>query len=163
MLARFTQGGGEAFVLGDGLLELALGLEDLLLERAHALGCVLEAAAEDADLFLQPLELALEVADLAFVLSQTPVVLGSHAVTSWIGPGCDVPGVGHYTGPFRGRATIHAVHVAVIPAQHSGVTVSGSRIFPGFGLRNPQRGIRLVVVVLLAAGAATRPKGLDAR
>ena len=93
-------------------------------------GCVLEPAAEDDDLLLQPLELALEVADLAFVLSQTPVVLGSHALTSWI-PGCDVPGVGHYTGPFRGTRQIQPVHVAVIPPQHSGVTVSGSRIFPG--------------------------------
>ena len=131
MLARFTQGGGEAFVLGDGLLELALGLEDLLLEGAHALGCVLEAAAEDDDLFLEPLELALEVADLAFVLSQTPVVLGSHASP----PGslaCDVPGVGHYTGPFRGPRQIQPVHVAVIPPQHTGVTGSGSRISPAW-------------------------------
>jgi hypothetical protein len=86
VLARFTQGGGEAFVLGDGLLELALRLEDLLLEGAHSLGCVLEPAAEDDHLFLQPLELTLEVADLALVLSETPVVLGSHASP----PGSDV-------------------------------------------------------------------------
>ncbi len=83
MLARFTQGGGEAFVLGDGLLELALGLEDLLLEGADPLGGVLEPAAEDDDLFLEALQLALEVVDLALVLGQTPVVFGSHAITSW--------------------------------------------------------------------------------
>ncbi len=118
MLARFTQRGGEAFVLGDGLLELALGLEDLLLEGAHSLGCVLEPAAEDDHLFLQPLELALEVADLALVLSQTPVVLGSHASP----PRCEVPGVGHYTGPFGGTRQFQRVHVAVIPPRNTDVT-----------------------------------------
>ena len=63
--------------------ELALGLEDLLLERADSLGGVLEAASEDDHLFLEALELALEVVDLPLVLGQTPVVLGSHALTSW--------------------------------------------------------------------------------
>ena len=79
VLARLAQGGREAFVLRDGLGELALGLEDPLLERAHALGGVLEAAAEDDDLFLEGLQLALELADLPLVLGQLPVVLGSHA------------------------------------------------------------------------------------
>ena len=83
VLARFTEGGGEALVLGDGLLELALGLEDLLLERADALGGVLEPAAQHHDLFLEALQLTLEVVDLPLVLGQTPVVLGSHAITSW--------------------------------------------------------------------------------
>ena len=82
VLARLTEGGGEPFVLGDRLLELALGLEDLLLERADALGGVLEAAAEHHDLFLEALELALEVVDLPLVLGQAPVVFGSHAITS---------------------------------------------------------------------------------
>ena len=99
MLARFAERGREAFVLGDGLLQLALGLEDLLLEGADPLGGVLEAAAQDDDLFLEALELALEVADLPLVLGQTPVVLGSHAITSW---GAEMPGVGHYTGPHPG-------------------------------------------------------------
>ncbi len=83
VLARFAEGGREPFVLGDGLLELTLGLEDLLLEGADPLGGVLEAAAQDDDLFLEALELALEVVDLPLVLGQTPVVLGSHAITSW--------------------------------------------------------------------------------
>jgi len=39
--------------------------------------------AQDDDLFLETLELTLEVVDLALVLGQTPVVLGSHAITSW--------------------------------------------------------------------------------
>ena len=63
--------------------ELALGLEDLLLEGADPLGSVLEAAPEHHDLFLEALELTLEVVDLPLVLGQTPVVLGSHAITSW--------------------------------------------------------------------------------
>ena len=68
MLARFAKGGGEALVLGDRLLELTLGFEDLLLEGADVLGGVLEAAPEHHDLFLEALELTLEVVDLAFVL-----------------------------------------------------------------------------------------------
>ena len=83
VLARLAQGGGEPLVLGDGLGELALGLEDPLLERADPLGGVLEAAPEDDDLFLEGLQLALEVADLPLVLGEAPLVLGSHAVTSW--------------------------------------------------------------------------------
>ncbi len=83
MLARFAEGGGEPLVLGDGLLQLALGLEDLLLEGADPLGSVLQAAPEHHDLFFEALELTLEVVDLPRVLGQTPVVLGSHAITSW--------------------------------------------------------------------------------
>ena len=58
VLARLAQGGREALVLGDGLGELALGLEEPLLERADPLGRVLEPAAEDDDLFLERLQLA---------------------------------------------------------------------------------------------------------
>ena len=78
VLAGLTQRGGEAFVLGDGLGELALGLEQPLLEGPHALGCVLEPAPEDDDLFLERLQLVLEIADLAFVLGEASLVLGSH-------------------------------------------------------------------------------------
>ncbi len=83
MLARLTQRGRESLVLGDRLLELSLGLEDLLLEGAHPLGCVLEAPPEHDDLLLETLELTLEVVDLPLVLGETPVVFGSHAITSW--------------------------------------------------------------------------------
>ena len=78
VLARLTQGGGELLVLGDGLGELALGLEQSLLEGADALGRVLEPAPQDDDLFLEALDLLLEVVDLALVLGQPPLVLGSH-------------------------------------------------------------------------------------
>ena len=70
MLARLTQGGGEPLVLGDGLGELALGLEEPLLEGADALGGVLQPAAEDHDLFLEALDRLLELGDLPLVLGQ---------------------------------------------------------------------------------------------
>ncbi len=82
VLARLAEGGGQAFVLRHRLLELALGLEDPLLQGAHPLGGVLEAAPEDDDLFLEALQLPLEVADLAFVLGETTLVLGCHVTTS---------------------------------------------------------------------------------
>ena len=53
VLAGFAEGGREPLVLRDGLGELALGLEDSLLERADTLRGVLEPAAEDDDLFLE--------------------------------------------------------------------------------------------------------------
>jgi hypothetical protein len=40
VLARLPQGVGEFFVLGDRLRQLALGLEQTLFERSHALGGV---------------------------------------------------------------------------------------------------------------------------
>ena len=64
MLARLTQGGRELLVLGDGLGELALGLEQSLLEGADALGGVLQPPAEDDDLFLEALDRLLELVDL---------------------------------------------------------------------------------------------------
>ena len=78
VLAGLTERGREALVLGDGLGELALRLEQALLEGAHPLGCVLEPAPEDDDLFLERLQLVLEIADLAFVLGEASLVLGSH-------------------------------------------------------------------------------------
>ena len=42
-------------------------------------GCVLEAAPEDDDLFLERLQLVLEIADLALVLGEASLVLGGHA------------------------------------------------------------------------------------
>ncbi len=85
MLARLTQRGGELLVLGDGLGELALRLEEALFERSHPLRGVLEAAAQDDDLFLQRLRLLLELADLAFVFSEASLVLGGHVTTSHCG------------------------------------------------------------------------------
>ena len=82
MLACLTQRGGELLVLGDGLGELALGLEQALLERADALGRVLQPAAEDDDLFLEALDRLLELGDLRLVLGQPSLVLGSHDATT---------------------------------------------------------------------------------
>ena len=70
MLARLAQGGGQLLVLGDGLGELALGLEQSLLEGADALGGVLQPAAEDDDLLLEALDRLLELGDLRLVLGQ---------------------------------------------------------------------------------------------
>ena len=53
VLARLAQGVGELLVLGHRLGELALGLEQPLLERAHPLGGVLEAPAQGQHLFLE--------------------------------------------------------------------------------------------------------------
>ena len=78
VLARLTQRGRELFVLGDGLGQLALGLQQALLERADALRRVLQPAAEDDDLFLESLDRLLELVDLSLVLGQPPLVLGSH-------------------------------------------------------------------------------------
>ena len=64
VLARLAQGVGELLVLGDRLGELALGLEQALLEGAHPLGGVLEAAPKDDDLFLEDPDLLVEVLDL---------------------------------------------------------------------------------------------------
>ena len=70
MLARLAQHRRELLVLGDGLGELALGLEETLLERANTLRSVLQSSAQDHDFFLQRLHLLLEVTHLAFVLSE---------------------------------------------------------------------------------------------
>ena len=73
-----AQGGRQLLVLGDGLGELALGLEESLLERPDALGRVLEPPPQDDDLLLEPLDHLLELVDLSLVLGQPPLVLGSH-------------------------------------------------------------------------------------
>src|SRR6266550_504724 len=85
VLARLAQRGGELLVLGDGLGQLALRLEEALFERSHPLRGVLKAAAQDDDLFLQRFRLLLELADLAFVFSEASLVLGGHVTTSHCG------------------------------------------------------------------------------
>ena len=106
VLARLAQRRRELLVLRDGLGELALGLEQTLLERSHPLGRVLEAAAQDDDLFLQRLHLLLKVTDLAFVLSEASLVLGGHVTTSHCGRALDahpIPGLSasraHFAAP----------------------------------------------------------------
>ena len=78
MLARLAQGGRQLLVLGDGLGELALRLEQPLLERPDPLRRVLETAAQDHDLFLEAFEHLLELVDLSFVFAQPSLVLGGH-------------------------------------------------------------------------------------
>ena len=91
VLTGLAEGGRELLVLGDGLGELALRLEQALLERAHPLRGVLEPAAQDDDLFLQGLQLCLQIADLTLVLSEASLVLGGHARpppdSRWPAPG----------------------------------------------------------------------------
>ena len=64
---------------------------------ADPLRGVLEPAAEDDDLFLEALQLGLELADLALVLGEPSLVLGRHATSSSsrVSPGL---APGHYTG-----------------------------------------------------------------
>ena len=64
VLARLAERGRELLVLGDGLGELALRLEEALLERADALRGVLQPATQDDDLFLEALDRLLELVDL---------------------------------------------------------------------------------------------------
>ena len=53
MLARLAEGVGQLLVLVDRLGQLALGLEQALLERADPLRRVLQAAPQGQDLLLQ--------------------------------------------------------------------------------------------------------------
>ena len=62
------QGGGQAFVLGQGLGELALGLEEAFLEHPDLAGRVLQAAAEQGRLLLEELDLPLQLAGLRRLL-----------------------------------------------------------------------------------------------
>jgi len=55
VLAGLPQGVGEPLVLGKGLLELPLGLEQPLLEGPHPFGRISEAPAEGAHLFFERL------------------------------------------------------------------------------------------------------------
>ena len=126
VLARFAEGGREALVLRDGLGELALGLEDLLLEGADPLRGVLEPAAQDDDLFLEALQLALELVDLALVLGETPVVLGSHAITS-------------SASERAWRRTLHRVAPATGRLLSRRPVCVAATDFPVLGLRNRRR------------------------
>ena len=67
VLAGLAEGEGQPLVLGDGLLELPLGLEQLLLEGPDPLGRVLHAAAQAEHLFLEHLGLVPEICHLALV------------------------------------------------------------------------------------------------
>jgi len=78
VLAGLAECGGEAFVLGDGLGELALGLEDPLFEGPHPLGRVLQPAAQGDDLLVQRLQLVLKFANLLLVLGEAPYVFAGH-------------------------------------------------------------------------------------
>ena len=129
VLAGLAQGRREALVLGDGLGQLALGLEQALLEGADPLRGVLEAAAEDDDLFLEGLDLGLELADLALVLGEAPLVLGRHDRFLLVAD--VVP---------DSRATLHRCPVApdrfgIVSRPH----------FPRLGLRNHGPRLRLTL------------------
>ena len=60
VLARLAQGVAELLVLGDGLGQLALGLQQPLLERAHPLRGVGHLAPEVGDLVLERVDLGLQ-------------------------------------------------------------------------------------------------------
>ena len=99
VLARLTEGVGELLVLGDGLGELALGLEQALLEGAHPLGRVLQLAPELDDLLLERLDLLLELGHLLLVGVEAAFVLGAGRGThSHL---LDSPERPTYTGPLR--------------------------------------------------------------
>ncbi len=76
VLARFSKRVGQLLVLGHGLGQLSLGLEQSLLERADALGRFLQATPQGDDLFLEPLGLLAELGHLGVVGGQSPFVLG---------------------------------------------------------------------------------------
>ena len=78
VLARLTQRRRKLLVLGHRLRQLALGLEQALLERPHALGCVLQAAPQDHDLLFEALDHLLQLVNLSFVLGQPSLVLRGH-------------------------------------------------------------------------------------
>ena len=89
VLARLAEGVGELLVLGDGLGQLALGLQQALLEGAHPLGGVLELAPELDDLLLQHLDLLEQGADLLLVGAQSTFVLGVARVDHLLQPAHD--------------------------------------------------------------------------
>src|SRR5205085_1111076 len=67
---------GQLLVLGHGLGQLALGLQELLLEGAHPLGRLLEAPPQRDHFLFEDLGLLAELGDLALVGSQPPLLLG---------------------------------------------------------------------------------------
>ena len=60
VLAGLTQGVGQPLVLGERLLELALGLQEPLLQGAYPLGGVRQAPAEGRDLLFERCDLPFE-------------------------------------------------------------------------------------------------------
>ena len=67
VVARLAEGVGELLVLGDRLGQLALGLEQPLLEGADALGRVLEAPPEGQHLLLEGPRVLLQLGQLGLV------------------------------------------------------------------------------------------------
>ena len=66
LFARLAEGVGELFVLGDGLAQLPLGLEQPLFESADPLGRVLQTLAQLDDLFFERGELLAKGLRLGF-------------------------------------------------------------------------------------------------
>jgi hypothetical protein len=95
VVARLAEGVGQLLVLRDRLGELALGLEEALLEGAHPLGGVLEAPAERGDLLLEGRACSRSSASSAWTLG---LVDGDHLLV-------ERPVRGPYTrAPARNRA-----------------------------------------------------------
>ncbi len=67
MLAGLTQRVAELLVLGNGLRQLALGLEQSFLEGAHALGRVGQLAPQTGDLVFEELDLLAQLHQLGLV------------------------------------------------------------------------------------------------
>ena len=76
VLARLTQRVRQLLVLRHRLGELALRLEQPLLERADALRCVLQLAPQRQDLFLEELRLLAQLRELGVVCREPTFVLG---------------------------------------------------------------------------------------
>ena len=123
VLARLAQGVAELLVLGDGLGQLALGLEQPLLEGAHPLGRVGQLRAQARDLLLERPDLLAQLRQLG-LLGSSPCVPRS------------VPSPGRR--PARSAAvgpTLAAtLHVACVTSRHFdrlGVTRLAIRVFAG--------------------------------
>ena len=76
LFPRLAQGVGQLLVLSDGLGELALRVEQPLLEGADALRCVLETPTECYQLLLRRLGQVTKLRDLGLVRTQAPFVFG---------------------------------------------------------------------------------------
>ncbi len=76
VLACLAQGVGELFVLGYGLRQLPLRLEQPLLERSHPLGGVLQTPAQRDDLFFQRDRLVAQLGHLCIEGSDPLLILG---------------------------------------------------------------------------------------
>ncbi len=76
VLPGFPEGGRQLLVLRQRLGELALRLEEPLLQGPDPLRGVLQPPAQADDLLLQRLELALEIGDFPLVFLETLFVLG---------------------------------------------------------------------------------------